>query len=235
MVWTKYIEIHPTSLIKRFGAFPRYYTKKLASKFKRTPSRTSSREFLSQNDADNLLWELNTEIAKKLVDLPVEGLMDIIFKEHSLSCSLVNIGINKEEGYLDIDVRIFGSAPEEEQKKIIEKIKEKIPYSIAIVQSSKSPNYLRDLAAQYKPFSAELTYALSDKNRSMAIRRYKYRELLYSGGLYEIYVGSQRYSIEETGVPDIKPEESIKRIKRSVPELGEELLNDVLFLEKAFP
>ena len=256
MVRSKYVEIHPASLIKKFFGKSRtiqYCAKKIAYKFKGIPYETSFREFLSQNDVENLLWELNTETAKgyadslyehsdryigKLFKLPIEKWVNEIFKKLPLSCSLVNLEINEEDN-LNAEVRTFGNTSEEEQRKITEKIEDKVPYSVALVKSSKSPNYLLFLAADYKPSSAGVAYVISDKDCESYVSRIKQRKPLLEKGSYIVLADSWGFVVEEMGVPKIKPKESVSRVKKSArwldEELDEELLNDVLFLEKAFP
>jgi len=171
MMQSKYVEIHPASLIKKFFGKSTFsiLCQKIAYKFKGIPYETSFREFLSQNDVENLLWELNTETAKgyadslyehsdsyigKLFELPIEKWVNEIFKKLPLSCSLVNLEINEEDN-LNAEVQTFGNTSEEEQRKIMEKIEDKVPYSVALVKSSKSPNYLLFLAADCKPQQQE--------------------------------------------------------------------------------
>jgi len=253
---SKYVEIHPASLIKKFFGKSRiiqYCAKKIASKFRGIPYETSFREFLSQNDVENLLWELNTETAKgyadslyehsdryigKLFKLPIEKWMNEIFKKLPLSCSLVNLEINEEDN-LSAEVRTFGNTSEEEERKITEKIEDKVPYSVALVKSSKSPNYLLFLAADYKPSSAGVAYVISDKDCESYVSRIKQRKPLLEKGSYIVLADSWGFVVEEMGAPKIEPEESVSRVEKSVrwldEELDEELLDDVLFLEKAFP
>lgn len=256
MMRSKYVEIHPASLIKKFlgksKAPLQYYAKKIAYKFKGIPYETSFKEFLSQNYVENLLWKLNKENAKRYVDnlngypdiyrrlfkLPIKEWTKEIFEKHSLSSSLVNIGIDEEDN-LNVEVRTFGNISEEEQRKITEKIEDEVPYSVALVKSSKSPNYLPFLAADYKPSFAEVAYVITDKNCESYITRTKQRKPWLEKGLYIVLADYWGFVVEEMSMPNIKPKESVNRVKKSALELDEvldeELLNDVLFLEKAFP
>ena len=173
---------------------------------------------------------------------------------------MVNLEINEEDN-LNAEVRTFGNTSEEEQRKITEKIEDKVPYSVALVKSSKSPNYLLFLAADYesssagvfsrekskqnlksgyKPHSsAEVAYVISDKDCESYITRIKQRKPWLEKGLYIVLADYWGFVVEEMGMPDIKPEKSVSRVEKSVrwldEELDEEFLNDVLFLEKAFP